>query len=107
MVRVVSTRQRQDTDFAVLDIVGIGYATDYTTRVRDGERLLDRFHRERTRLRPQGADGKGRFRIVAPGGWSDDRAFIDFYEALKRLERVRRDGRADAVIVDAVDGARR
>lgn len=99
VVRILSPRQREDPAFKVLDIVGPGYLAEYATRLRDGDRLLDRFQRERTRRRRR--EENAGFRVVAPGGWRDDETSTDFYEALRRLERIRRDGRPDALVVDA------
>jgi hypothetical protein len=101
VVRVLNPEQFNTPAYKRLNAVATSYRYSYATSVEEGEQILENFRQERLRWARAARRGKTLFKYAAPSGWEQDTTATDFYQALKELKRLRKEGRKSAIIVDA------
>jgi len=98
-VWLVTKQQIESHQFQILDIVRSGYEIEYAIDNKGAERILDNYKREVEQINKQTQRGNSTFKIIDKSGWEDEHKFIEYKDVLKRLEKVRKSGRNDAIIV--------
>ncbi len=99
-VRVLNPEQFNSPAFKLLDTQHTGYRYSYATSLEEGEQILDDFRQELIRGTNISRSGKGLFKYMDRSGWEQDAPAVDFDSTLKRLRKLRKKGRKNAIIVD-------
>ncbi len=100
-VRVLNPGQFNTPAYKLLDALPTGYRYSYATSLEEGEQILDNFRQELIRGARSARNKKGLFKYMDHSGWEQDAAAIDFNRALKKLRKLRKKGRKNAIIVDS------
>jgi hypothetical protein len=99
-VRVLNPEQFNTPAYELLDGLPAGYRYSYATSMAEGEQILDNFRQELIRGANNSRNGKGLFKYMDRSGWEQDAPAVDFDSTLKRLRKLRKKGRKNAIIVD-------
>ncbi len=99
-VRVLNPEQFNTPAYKLLDAQPTGYRYSYATSLEEGEQILDNFRQELIRGARSARNRKGLFKYVDHSGWEQDATAVDFDLALKKLRKLRKKGRKNAIIVD-------
>ena len=99
-VRVLTPEQFNTPAYALLDGLPTGYRYSYATSMEAGEQILDSFRQDLIRGANNSRSGKGLFKYMDRSGWEQDAPAVDFESTLKRLRKLRKKGRKNAIIVD-------
>ena len=100
-VRVLKPSQFNTPAYRILDGLTTGYRYSYATSLSEGRQILDNFRRELIRGTRSARDGKALFKYTDRSGWEQDTTATDFQRVLRRLRKLRKKGRKDAIVVDA------
>ncbi len=99
-VPLVTQQQIESPQFQILDVVRSGYEIEYATSTKNAMRILDNYQRELEQLDRQPRRGNSLFKIIDKNGWEDEQQFVNYKSALKRLKKVRKSGRNDAIVIN-------
>ena len=99
-VRVLNPEQFNAPAYELLDKLPTGYRYSYANSMEEGAEILDNFRQELIRGAKNSRSGKGLFKYMDRSGWEQDAPAVDFDSALKRLKKLRKKGRCNAIIVD-------
>ncbi len=99
-VLLVTQQQIESPQFQILDVVRSGYEIEYATSTKNAKRILDNYQRELEQLARQPRRGNSLFKIIDKNGWEDEQKFVNYKSALKRLKKVRKSGRYDAIVIN-------
>jgi len=100
-VRVLKPGQFNTPSYRILDGLPTGYRYSYATSLEEGEQILDNFRQELIRGTRSTRDGKALFKYMDRSGWEQDTTATDFQRVLRRLRKLRKKGRKNAIVVDA------
>ena len=100
-VRVLNPGQFNTPAYKLLDALPTGYRYSYATSLEEGEQILDNFRQELLRGARAARQGKTMFKFMDPSGWEQDTTATDFQRTLRKLKKLRKKGRQNAIIVDA------
>lgn len=99
-VPLVTQQQIESPQFQILDIVRSGYEIEYATSTKNAMRILDNYQRELEQLERQPRRGNSLFKIIDKSGWEDEQKLVNYKSAIKRLKKVRKSGRNDAIVIN-------
>jgi hypothetical protein len=99
-VRVLHPEQFNTPSHELLDGLPAGYRYAYATSMAEGAQILDNFRQELIRGANNSRSGKGLFKYMDRSGWEQGAPAVDFDSTLKRLRKLRKKGRKNAIIVD-------
>ncbi len=99
-VSLVTQQQIESPQCQIFDIVRSGHEIEYATSTKSAKRILDNYKNEIEQLSKQTRRGNSLFKIIDKSGWEDEQKFVNYKRALKRLKKVRKSGRNDAIIIN-------